>query len=304
VTHREPPRWLADLQRAFSSALRAPLDRSTLTLRAREESYGAEILGEVLPRGDTTPAARLAVYNRQYWFRLFTVLQGEFPLTARVAGFWSFNALAERHLLERPPSSFDIGQAADGFEAMIRRLDDGDLPPALRDRHLALHDAANIDEAFRAVASSPDEPAFRPGPDDTAALLEHGLAASSRWRLVEERFALLELRQRLCGAPVNDERPRAGVRAYPAQPGACRAAHALAVAPPGPGAAGTRAQVPGREESRAPRESAALARPERRARVLDRAGRRAWRPPCSTAEPMTGATGAPCSSLVRDGRFV
>jgi hypothetical protein len=215
VTHREPPRWLADLQRAFSSALRAPLDRSTLTLRAREESYGAEILGEVLPRGDTTPAARLAVYNRQYWFRLFTVLQGEFPLTARVAGFWSFNALAERHLLERPPSSFDIGQAADGFEAMIRRLDDGDLPPALRDRHLALHDAANIDEAFRAVASSPDEPAVRPGPDDTAALLEHGLAASSRWRLVEERFALLELRQRLCGAPVNDERPIALPAAHP-----------------------------------------------------------------------------------------
>jgi hypothetical protein len=207
VTHREPPRWLADLQRAFSSALRAPLDRSTLTLRAREESYGAEILGEVLPRGDTTPAARLAVYNRQYWFRLFTVLQGEFPLTARVAGFWGFNAVAERHLLERPPSSFDIGRAADGFEAMILRLAASDLPSTLRDRHLALHDAASIDEAFRAVASSPDEPAFRPGPDDTAALLERGLAASSRWKLVEERFALLELRQRVCEAPVSDERP-------------------------------------------------------------------------------------------------
>src|SRR5262249_13076605 len=106
---REAPHWLADLQARFGSVLRTPLDRSTGRLRASEESYpGAAVADVVDGRG-------LAVYNRQYWFRLLNALSTAYPITAALLGHWKFNDYAARFLSEHPPRSWDLDRAADGF---------------------------------------------------------------------------------------------------------------------------------------------------------------------------------------------
>ena len=55
--------------------LRTPLSRSTGTLRAETSAYPEALLAQAKPGRQLSQAERLAVYNRQYWFRLFTLLQ-------------------------------------------------------------------------------------------------------------------------------------------------------------------------------------------------------------------------------------
>jgi Putative DNA-binding domain len=88
------PGWLLELQASFGDMLRTPLDRSTGSLRANDAAYPAPLMRAARPARDQSGGERLAAYNRQYWFRLFTVLQRAFPLTSRLIGFWHFNEYA------------------------------------------------------------------------------------------------------------------------------------------------------------------------------------------------------------------
>ena len=88
MTARSAPDWLVELQGRFGAVIRTPLDRSSGALRATVSANAPAALDDSLD-GPRRPAAeRLAVYNRQYWFRLFGVMQTAFPLTARLLGHW------------------------------------------------------------------------------------------------------------------------------------------------------------------------------------------------------------------------
>jgi hypothetical protein len=96
VSAHEVPPWLADFQARFGDTLRTPLDRTSGTLTATPATYDAALVAEV-------GSERLAVYNRQYWLRLFGVLHDAFPLTARLVGYWAFNEHAGAYLAAQPP---------------------------------------------------------------------------------------------------------------------------------------------------------------------------------------------------------
>ncbi len=187
------PAWLAELQGAFGAVLRTPLDRSTGTLRATPEDYDRDALAEVLDGPLAPGPARLAVYNRQYWFRLFGVMQTAFPLTARLLGHWHFNDHVARFFLAHPPQGWDIDRAPDGFEAS--------LSDSLREHpdRDALIEAAGIDAAWRGLFRAPDAAPFRPSPEDAARLLDSRLVPSPAVALVSERWSWLQLRSALSG---------------------------------------------------------------------------------------------------------
>lgn len=198
---REAPAWLGEFQSAFGAILREPLDRQTGSLRALTDRYDLSLGATDGARIDARE--RLAVYHRQYWFRLFGVVQAGFPLTARLLGFWHFNEFAAAFLVAHPPRAWDIGRAADGFATFLQaavagrtlrvgspvRDVDGDLVAA----------AATIDEVFRHVFDLAPEPAFRPGPADAARLLSARLVPAATACLVEERWPLARLRQDAVG---------------------------------------------------------------------------------------------------------
>lgn len=217
------PEWLSELQARFGAVLRTPLDRSSGTLRAQTSEYADALGGAVLPGPTLPPAERLAIYNRQYWCRLFGVLQNEYPLTARLFGFWQFNEHAARFLAARAPAGQDIQDAADGFDEhlaatlphsraeseMASRAPSTSpaalVPPAAPGSpaapRRALLEAAAIDAAWRRVHAAPDEPHFRPSPEDAARIGDCHLRPRSGWTVIDESWPLVELRRTLAVTP-------------------------------------------------------------------------------------------------------
>jgi len=186
VTWPASPAWLLELQATFGDVLRTPLSSATGTFCADTAAYPAALLARVTSRAEISQAERLAVYHRQYWFRLFTLLQGAFPLTANLIGLWRFNQLAGRFLSARPPRSWDIDQVGVGFTDFLSdELPDTDLeldPARGSLPRLALVEAARIDAAYHDVFGAPAVTPYVPAFDDAAQLLQGTLRLSPRSR--------------------------------------------------------------------------------------------------------------------------
>lgn len=191
---------LAALQERFSAALRAPLPAAAGRLSAG--AVDPVLRAAVAPVGAADADARLAAYRRQYWYRLFTVLQNEYPLTTALMGAWTFNRFAEAHLLANPPPSADIAAVGNGFDAAL--IDRLGLPPAA-----PVAEAARLDAAMRAVWTAPEAAALDPG--RLADALMDGapvyLVMSPAARIVTEHRPLCTARRLLAGRPPVDEVP-------------------------------------------------------------------------------------------------
>lgn len=194
---RPAPAWLATFQARFGSVIRAPLDRASGTLTAQTRTYDAGLVASVNGPSTRGPE-RLAVYNRQYWFRLFDVLHSAFPLTARLIGYWSFNDYAARFLLARPPRGWNIDQVPTGFEAFF--ADALECPDA--SKRAAFVESVTIDAAWRNAFAAERTPAYRPSDADASRLLDGCLVPSPSIRIVAEHRPLVDLRKALgVGSP-------------------------------------------------------------------------------------------------------
>jgi hypothetical protein len=194
---REGPAWLAEFQALFGDTIRTPLERSSGTLRAQLTAYDARLVAEAADGPATNGASRLAVYNRQYWFRLFDVLQSVFPLTSRLMGYGSFNDYAARFLLVHPPGGWNLDRVAAGFDGFLA----GTLERGDADERRALVECARIDAAWHDALSGARWPPFRPSLADAARLLDAHLVPSPALRIVEEHRPLVEVRRRLFHDP-------------------------------------------------------------------------------------------------------
>jgi hypothetical protein len=208
MTLRRVPHWLEELELRFGTVLAQPLGRASGALEATPSDYDPSFRREVRA-GVRSPEARIAVYQRQYWFRLLTLLQTAFPLTTRLLGHWHFNEFAARFLVAHPPSGTDLDAVSDGFDGFVTEV--VTEPSIVRDRPpLALEapvlfEAARIDAAYRRVSLAPAVVPFRPSAADPARLLEGRLELSPAVALVKESFALSELRRE--GARASNEPP-------------------------------------------------------------------------------------------------
>ena len=183
---RAGPAWLAELQARFGQMLRTPLDRTSGTLTATPEAYDPSLVAEAA-RG----AGGLAVYNRQYWFRLFETLLDAFPLTAGLLGAWSFHAYSSQFLQAAPPRGWDLERASEGFaDFFAARLED-------RPDRTLLVESVRVDDAWLRVFRAPAVPAFRPTAGDAARLLDAWLVPSPSVAMVEEHAPLVALRRTL-----------------------------------------------------------------------------------------------------------
>jgi hypothetical protein len=185
--------------------LRLPLDRSSGQLQDRSERYAQGLCERVDAGASEDARASLAIYNRQYWFRLFGALQHEYALTARLLGAWEFNAWASRFLCEAPPRSPDLVCAADGFAEFVARelceaheAPDAGVVEPLPAR--ALVQAAALDEVFRRVFQAPEQARFDPHGIDAGQLVSVRLQWSQAVALYSEDWPLMQLRGELRNA--------------------------------------------------------------------------------------------------------
>lgn len=213
-----PPPWLGPLQAMFAEAIQSPLDASTGTFRSRASECRPELLA-LLTDGSE---ARLALYHEQYWMRLFTAMQQEFPRLAQVLGYWRFNAVATLHLQASPPIHTDMARCADRLaDRVLATLDDltqahpegGGVPDSRGICSLVPADAtgpwiralaqsgapvelarqaARMDEAVRHAIGRPFPGVWRPTTEDLATLSVCRLRFAPSFRLLREDWALAE----------------------------------------------------------------------------------------------------------------
>jgi hypothetical protein len=192
------PDWLAQFQERFGRMVRTPLQRASGILEVALQAYDGDLMRVALASRQLSSADRLAIYNRQYWFRLFTVFHGAFPLTTRLLSHFTFNAYVSGFLLAQPPRDWDIESVLVGFDDFLLEALPAETVPIAGQRlgvaRLAVVQAARIDAAFHRVFLAPAVEPFHPGAEHAAHLLSSRLVASPTAAVLEEHWPLCELR--------------------------------------------------------------------------------------------------------------
>lgn len=194
---RAVPPGLADFQDDFAGLLRTPLCFASGRLSSDLSGCAPRLLQGTV--GDARE--RLGIYQRQYWMRLFTVLQGELLLTSRLIGAFAFNQLASEYLLVHPPRHEDLGELVAGFAPWLSAQQGA--VQGLQDAQggAAVETAIVIDLAFRRALLSPVRTLWKPSPTEVAALPGRHLRLAEHATLVTERFPLLQTRLALMQDP-------------------------------------------------------------------------------------------------------
>jgi hypothetical protein len=192
-----PPEALRALQEGFGGCAREPLDFATGRMRCRSERFDAATVEGILPRGGQPPSERLAIYNEQYWYRLLTVLQENYPLVARLLGYWEFNRIATDYLHLHPSRAPYLEGLPWGFPAFLKsRYGQAECGIGAADARLIR--SAEIDlaafRAFHAPGLEPLDPR-RLSPEAVECLGTRPLILQPWLTLVEEEEGLVECRR-------------------------------------------------------------------------------------------------------------
>lgn len=166
---------LLQLQRTMARAVMQPLTSSERMQRRAPDGGSMRRYASrfIKPNDRLTSFERLEIYNRQYWFRVLSVLAEDFSGLRAVLGERQFDAMARAYLLANPSRSFTLRNLGARMEVWLRKnpkwagtkqalaLDiarlewadieafDGKSAPALRQEDLASADAARLKLALQ-----------------------------------------------------------------------------------------------------------------------------------------------------------
>lgn len=195
------PAGLADMQADFAQSIRTPLLIDQDDYAYQVDHYAAAVVADMLPSERFSGLQRLAIYNQQYWFRLLTILQKEFPLTRRRMGMVTFNRFATAYLDRFPsqhPELHFLWQFIDEF----MELEHAWATPAMRQ-------AVALDRIYADVFFAIDQRDFdgrTVSAEQVGALLSRPLPFQSAWYLYQEDWNNVHQRQLALRDP-DDERP-------------------------------------------------------------------------------------------------
>jgi hypothetical protein len=118
----EPAGQLLEIQRRMAAAVMHPLTRGETMPRRRRD--GASNLREadaiIRPNDRLTSFERLEIYNRQYWFRLYSCFEEDFPGLQAIVGRAKFDALMRAYLTDCPSESFSLRNLGSRLEAWLQ----------------------------------------------------------------------------------------------------------------------------------------------------------------------------------------
>ncbi len=193
----EPPQGLAMLQVAFGRAMAMPMCfdlEAEQVFKQQPELYPDEIVAQMLdhPTLDLVGLARLTTYNRQYWFRLLTILQQEYPLLLALLGLRDFNHMAMCFLDAFPPSSPNLRDLSNELARFLRSPCPWNQP--------ILQQAAALEYAYIQSFDAAEEPRLDPTLLTEQILLECPLRPQPHLCLFREDWDLVHWRSRVKGA--------------------------------------------------------------------------------------------------------
>jgi hypothetical protein len=112
---------LLELQRRVAAAILHPLTRSETTPRRRKDGASNEREAEALikPNDRLTSFERLEIYNRQYWFRLYSSFEEDFRGLKAIIGNAKFETLMRDYLTDCPSTSFTLRNLGSRLEEWL-----------------------------------------------------------------------------------------------------------------------------------------------------------------------------------------
>ena len=185
------PPGLARLQEEFGRSIGTPFEFADAPgdYRLQTERYSQEILDRMVPRGPISGAERLSAYNQQYWFRLFTVMQEEYPLLRHLLGLAEFNPMVSAYLEQHAPSSRLLRDLSAQLPSFLAGDERWNRPLILECAQLE----HTLIQTFDA-AQLPPLDARGLDADAQAAMAGTPLCFQPHWFLFEEHWNLVELR--------------------------------------------------------------------------------------------------------------
>jgi hypothetical protein len=112
---------LLELQRRVAAAIMHPLTRNeTMPHRRRDgASNTSEAAKYIKPNDRLSSFERLEIYNRQYWFRLYSSFEEDFPGLKAVLGTTRFERLMRDYLTDCPSQSFTLRNLGSHLESWL-----------------------------------------------------------------------------------------------------------------------------------------------------------------------------------------
>ncbi|MBS1801550.1 MAG: putative DNA-binding domain-containing protein [Acidobacteria bacterium] len=113
---------LATLQKQMAAAVMRPLTRNEqMRQRASDgHSIRAEAESFIKPNNRLSSFERLEIYNRQYWFRVFSSFEEDFPGLKSVIGTRRFERLMRAYLEAHPSRSFTLRNLGSSLVEWLR----------------------------------------------------------------------------------------------------------------------------------------------------------------------------------------
>jgi hypothetical protein len=150
---------LLDIQRRMAAAVMHPLTRAETMPRRRRN--GASNLAEaeaiIRPNDRLTSFERLEIYNRQYWFRLYSCFEEDFPGLQAILGRAKFDKLMRAYLTECPSESFSLRNLGSRLEAWLNAH-----PEYIEPHHALALDMVRLEWAHIEAFDSEERPPITP----------------------------------------------------------------------------------------------------------------------------------------------
>jgi hypothetical protein len=166
----EPPSNLSDIQRRVAAAIMHPLTRSETMPRRRRDgvSNRSEAAAFIKPNDRLSSFERLEIYNRQYWFRLYTSFEEDFPGLKAILGSAKFDRLMRDYLTDCPSQSFSLRNLGSQLESWLISH-----PAYLAPRTQLALDMARLEWAHIEAFDAGEDPLL--DADDLAGIDEHSI---------------------------------------------------------------------------------------------------------------------------------
>lgn len=190
------PSTLKNTQIWFASIITRPID-----IENRMELIspsGASMVQEAVKYINASPTMqpyeRIELYNQQYWWRLLSNLQENYPLVTRLFGYLDFNqSIAFPYLVKYPSSHWSLNYLG---EHLMRWIDEEyDASDKLLVKHAAEVDLA-INTSFFANRYEPLR-TVNLSPEETETLSEKTLCLEPHVKLLTMPYQLLKFREEM-----------------------------------------------------------------------------------------------------------
>lgn len=163
------PGQLLEIQRRMAAAVMHPLTRAeTMPRRRRDGTLNrSEAEAIIRPNDRLTSFERLEIYNRQYWFRLYSAFEEDFPGLQAIVGRAKFDALMRAYLTDCPSESFSLRNLGSRLEGWLAQHAEFIQPHVRLALDMVRLEWAHI-EAFDSEAKPPRSPASMAAIDESS----------------------------------------------------------------------------------------------------------------------------------------